>query len=100
MAGKPYTTYADSLDRNVYKEIDLRDSTWVLQTVAQMREAARLSGDRKWILEASLVEADYKFFRSVHLYRPSQQEVEVLAEEMIATLTSIVKQAERQGQQI
>lgn len=97
MIGKSYAEYGEELNKSVYKNIDLRDSTWLTQTIAQMYEVAHLSGERRWELEASMVEADWRFFRVLHLRRLTQQEVESLAEEMIVTLSSIVKQAEKRG---
>lgn len=95
MARENYAEYSEELRKKVYLDIDLRDSVWATQTAVQMREAARISGNKKWILEATLFEADYRFYRSIYLRKSNQQEVDLLVEEMNTTLLSIIKQAEK-----
>ena len=38
-----------------------RDSLTMVQTVKQMREAAEVTKNRKWLLEADLLEETYRF---------------------------------------
>jgi AraC-like DNA-binding protein len=97
MAAKPYAEYSAELEKDAYLDIDLHDSPRATQTAAQMREAAHVSGNKKWLLEASLYEANHRYFRPIHLQKPNQQEMERLAEEMIATLLPIVEKAKKTG---
>ena len=67
MTKEPYSHYCDILEEELYKDIELRDSVWAAQTAAQMREAAKISKNKKWLLEADYFEVTYRFFRSEYL---------------------------------
>ncbi|WP_295940591.1 AraC family transcriptional regulator [uncultured Alistipes sp.] len=97
MAGKPYASYCEELELSIWKNIDRREPEWIGQTADQMREAARITGSRKWMLEAALLEADYRYHRRVYMQKPNQQQIDLLAEEHINDLTDIVKQARKAG---
>lgn len=98
MASQPYASYSEKLDKTVYRDIDLRDSVWAAQTANQMREAARITGSRKWTLEADFFEAEYRYHRRVYIQKPNQQQIDLLAEELIADLMDIVRQARKTGE--
>jgi len=61
MANKPYADYCHKLAKTVYIGIEQNDLQWVEQTAAQMREAAKISKNKKWVLEADMLEMEYRF---------------------------------------
>ncbi|GHT10018.1 hypothetical protein FACS189432_05760 [Bacteroidia bacterium] len=61
MAHKPYSAYADSLEKYNPHIITDKDSAWATQTAQQMREAAQVSGDKRWELEADFFELLYNY---------------------------------------
>ncbi|GHV21332.1 hypothetical protein FACS1894174_04590 [Bacteroidia bacterium] len=61
MAHKPYSAYADSLEKYNPHIITDKDSAWATQTAQQMREAAQVSGDKRWELEAGFFELLYNY---------------------------------------
>lgn len=97
MAKKNYAFYSEDLENNVYKNIYRHDFLWASRTITQMREAAHISGNKKWMLEALFFEAYHRYSRTLYLQIPDQNGHNPLAEGMIATLMPIIEQAEKIG---
>ncbi|MDR0811802.1 MAG: helix-turn-helix domain-containing protein [Paludibacter sp.] len=92
MTHKPYAEYADSLEnitRILYAE---NDSVWVAQTVQQMREAAQVSGDKRWKLEADFLEFIYNYDNDWD--KPSRRH---FSEETLNAVQKIISLAKKNG---
>ncbi|MDR0835276.1 MAG: hypothetical protein LBN11_01675, partial [Tannerella sp.] len=61
MTRKPYSEYADSLEKYNPQINTEKDLAWAMQTAQQMREAAQVSGDKRWDLEADFFELLYNY---------------------------------------
>ena len=96
MAGEPYSRYFEYLEGKVYRNIEQRDLMWVKHTVAQMREAAKVSKNKKWTLEADFCEAMYRFRRGqLMLHKPNQKQMDSLGAIFTDKMLSIVQQAKK-----
>jgi len=95
MADKPYSQYFEYLEGNIYKNIEQRDSIWAKHIVAQMREAANISKNKKWRLEADFCESMYQFFSDQLLIKPNQKQMGSLGAIFTDKMLSIVQQAKK-----
>ncbi|MCL2073928.1 MAG: AraC family transcriptional regulator [Marinilabiliaceae bacterium] len=97
MDDKPYNQYFEYLEGNIYREIEERDSIWVNHIVAQMREAAKVSKNKKWTHEADFCEGMYRFFRDQKtLYKPNNQKLmDSLAIIFIDKMQPIIQQVRK-----
>ena len=96
MADNPYSQYFEYLEGKVYRNIEQRDSMWAKHIVAQMREAAKLSKNKKWRLEADFCEAMFRFRRGqIMLHKPNQKQMDSLGAIFTGSLLSIVQQAKK-----
>jgi AraC-like DNA-binding protein len=103
MARQPYAAYCHKLDcyhslspeEPIYKDCHLHDPAWIEQTAAQMREAGKLTGNKKWMIEADYVTLIYHYFRTIRTQNPQKQQVDKLSEELIANLQEIVQRAQK-----
>ncbi|MCL2133860.1 MAG: AraC family transcriptional regulator [Bacteroidales bacterium] len=66
MTHKHYREYIDHLERNYGSTaVEENDSAWAATAVKQMYEAAKVSGDKKWELEARFLEFQARYFREL-----------------------------------
>ncbi|GHT29798.1 hypothetical protein AGMMS49574_07560 [Bacteroidia bacterium] len=65
MTRKPYSAYTDSLEKYFAQPaFEQNDSAWAAETAQQMREAAQVSGDKRWELEADFFEFLYNYYHN------------------------------------
>jgi len=91
MTHKPYAEYADSLERYNPHIVD-EGAEWAVRTAAQMREAAKASGDRRWELEAEFFEFLYPYQRVW-----DKPEREKRSQETLDFAQSIIERARQMG---
>jgi hypothetical protein len=65
MSGKPYAVYSDTLEKITYVDVWLRNSVWVAQNAAMMREASKITKNKKWELEADFFELKYHYHYTI-----------------------------------
>ncbi|GHV56797.1 hypothetical protein FACS1894182_04100 [Bacteroidia bacterium] len=92
MAHKPYSAYADSLEKYNPHIITDKDSAWATQTAQQMREAAQVSGDKRWELEADFFELLYNYH-----YNWDKPNRLLHSEETLNAVQKIISLAEKSG---
>ena len=97
MADKPYFQYFEYLEGKIYRNLEQRDSVWAKHTVAQMREAAKISKNKKWKLEADFCEGMYRFFSDQRaFFKPNnQKQMDSLAIIFIDKMQPIIQQARK-----
>ena len=95
MATRPYSSYCFELNRTVYMEICMQDSLWKAQVAAQMREAAEVTKNRKWSLEADFFELMYGHSQNVNLYKSDTMLLKRQAAIQILNLQQIIRQAQK-----
>ena len=95
MAGEPYINYFEYLEGKIYRGIEQRDSMWAKQVVAQIREAAKVSKNKKWTLEAEFCESTYQFRRNQLLIKPNQKQMDSLGAIFIGKMLPIAQQAKK-----
>jgi len=95
MAGKPYAEYYSELENSAYVNRELRDSEWAAKTAALMREAGKVSKDKKWLLEADYFELKYEFSRYIYLNNPNQTQVDSLFKTWMTYLQEIILRARK-----
>ena len=93
MAGEPYSSYFEYLDRNIYQVIDRRDAAEAALVAAWMREAAKISKNKKWQLEADFYEESYRFSHEVLMRKPEQALMDSLGAIFTANLADINQNA-------
>ncbi|GHV50084.1 hypothetical protein FACS1894181_10170 [Bacteroidia bacterium] len=92
MTRKPYSAYADSLEKYNPHIITEKDSAWAMQTAQQMREAAQVSGDKRWELEACFFEFLYNYY-----YNWDKPNRSLHSEETLEAVQKIITLAEKSG---
>ena len=96
MAGRPYADYFDELDKIAYLDRgDSLDSLWVVQVAGQMREAAKISKNKKWLLEADYFEATSRFVLHIRLNKPNQEQMDSLVAVQNNELRQIIQRAKK-----
>ena len=95
MTTKNYADYCFELNRIAYINVGIRDEISVKQTVIQMREAAKISKNKKWEIEADFCEIFYRFQRNLHLHNKSALVTDTLLELTINNMQQIIQQAKK-----
>jgi len=95
MAGEPYSSYFEYLDKYIYKLVDRQDAAEAARIAAQMREAAKISKNRKWLLEADFYEESYRFSHEVLMPKPEQAQMDSMGAIFTANMAVIVQSAQK-----
>ena len=95
IAGEPFSQYFESLEKNIYLNIQNRDSVWIMNTASQMREAGKISKNKKWMLEADFFESFYHFLHDQLLLNPNHTQMDSIGTIFIGKMLSIAQQAKK-----
>ena len=94
MTHKPYCEYVDSLEKHYgIMAIENSDSAWAAAASAQMQEAAQISGDKRWELEARFLEFQARYTRQLNRIKTNGD----AAEKAVDEAKKIIAQAKQSG---
>ncbi|MDR2584729.1 MAG: helix-turn-helix domain-containing protein [Prevotellaceae bacterium] len=92
MANQSFADYICVLEQIAYQDIELHDSTYARLLAAQMRNAAKLSNNKKWQLEADYFELLYHFSRTKGGEGVDPNQPQII--DYLNNLKEIIKQAQ------
>jgi len=95
MAGQPFATYIDSLEQIVYNNIGRYNQSQAEQTAAQMREAAKITKNKKWNIEADYFELLYRYAFDKRQEGITQDQIDNLTKGYINNLQQIIRKAQK-----
>ena len=80
MAGKPYSEYYEELGEAAYRHSAPRNLLYMKQITIQIRETAKMTKDKKWLLEADYCEIIDHYLRVYYNGNLSQNQKDSLSE--------------------
>jgi len=95
MATKNYGDYCFDLNKIAYINTGALDSVQINQIAQQMREAAKVSNNKKWMLEADYFEIRHRFACEIGLHKKSNRILDALSDIYIEDMRQIINRAKK-----
>ena len=95
MATEAYADYCRELEQTAYINREMRDTLWMKQVAGQMREADKVSKNKKWALEADFFEQLYLFAQFYRLHKSDSALFEERTMIHISNLQQVIRQAQK-----
>ena len=95
MADKPFAVYHHELTQLAYSYIESRDADEAAVIAEQFRQVAKVSKNKKWLLEADFFTIEHHYFRALHLQNHHAEQLNDMLQTYIEDLQQIIRRARK-----